>query len=262
METNPASSTNTVVVKNILEACRIISNSSRIVVFTGAGISVDSGIPDFRSPGGLWEKFDPSVYASYATFKTKPELFWEMSGEVEKLLSQAKPNLAHDAIAKLEEMGKVSCVITQNIDNLHQAAGTKKIYELHGNASTAHCIGCQKVYTVPDMKQILTTGSVPKCKDCGHLLKTAVILFGEPLPPQVISGAMDEVQNCDALIMVGSSLSVAPANMLPAMAKMNQAKLIFINKEPTTMDELADIILHGKASELLPAIVKQLQNNM
>jgi len=247
---------------SLSKACRLIRETSNIVVFTGAGISVESGIPDFRSSGGLWERFNPGIYAHYPTFLEEPELFWEMSTEIDKVLENAQPNLAHFALAELEAMGKLSCVITQNIDNLHKVAGNKKVYELHGNASIAHCIKCKKKHTLQQIKQELTQGKTPRCSSCNDLIKTGIILFGEPVPHQVMEDAMEQTQNCQLLIVIGSSLSVSPANLLPSMAKTTGAKVIFINKDKTSMDNLADVVLVGKAGEILPMLIKAVRETV
>mmetsp|Transcript_2217 Transcript_2217/g.2936 ORF Transcript_2217/g.2936 Transcript_2217/m.2936 type:complete len:265 (-) Transcript_2217:52-846(-) len=245
---------------NIQKACQTLSEAQNVVVFTGAGISVESGIPDFRSKGGLWEKFDPNIYANYQNFLQEPKKFWEMAQEMNKIVMGAKPNPAHIALAELEAMGKVTAVITQNIDNLHQQAGSKKVFELHGGSDTASCIGCKEKYTAEFIKEQLQSGvEVPRCSKCKQLVKTDVILFGEGLPRDVIEGAMEAAQNCDALIVIGSSLTVSPANMLPPMARMSGAKLIFINKDPTALDTYADIIIHGEAGKVLPEILKGLK---
>jgi len=242
------------------KASELWRKSISVVVFTGAGISVESGIPDFRSPGGLWDRFDPEIYAHFETFQTEPKLFWEMTEEVEKLLESAQPNSAHLSLAQLEQIGKVKAIVTQNIDNLHQAAGSSIVYELHGNAKRIKCSNrsCKEPMSLQDLKEIRKRKEIPTCKKCNGLVKTDVILFGEMLPQSVIYGAMAEIANCDLLVMIGSSLEVSPANTLPAMAKENGAQIIFVNKDPTRMDSIADIILRGKAGEILPQIVQRI----
>jgi len=183
-------------------------------------------------------------------------MFWEMSKEMAKLFVSVKPNPAHLALSELERLGKVCAIITQNIDNLHQDAGSKIVYELHGNAKSASCIECKKKYTSLQISRMLNKNEIPTCVECGELIKTDVILFGEKLPTKILEDAMGEAQDCNLIIMIGSSLSVAPANMIPAMAKMSGAKVVFINKDPTPMDTIADLVLSGNAGEILPRIVE------
>ncbi|MFX0069857.1 MAG: NAD-dependent deacetylase [Candidatus Hermodarchaeota archaeon] len=249
--------------KQIADVANIIKNSKYIVVFTGAGISTESGIADFRSEGGLWSRYDPSIYASYHYFLEDPSKFWEMHNELHDILEKAEPNPAHYAIAELEKMEKVKAIITQNIDMLHQKAGSGTyskipIYELHGAYGIYECIKCKKTWEPFEIE----TKSVryPECDICGGYIKPKVVLFGEALPMGVMDGAMNECINCDCLLMVGSSLVVSPANYMPSIAKENGAKVIFINRDNTYMDELADIFLQGSASEIFTAIMNELRN--
>jgi NAD-dependent deacetylase len=245
------------------EIVRIIKNSKNIVVFTGAGISTESGIADFRSEGGLWSRFDPSIYANYYYFLEDPSKFWEMHKELEDIIANAKPNPAHYAIAELENMGKIKAVITQNVDMLHQKAGSGKsganIFELHGTYGVLQCVKCGKEY---DFDKVDTRSvRFPVCK-CSGFIKPKVILFEEPLPMEVMEGAMNACMHADCFLMVGSSLVVSPANFMPNIAKKNGAKIIFINKESTMMDEIADIFLKGSASEIFTEIIKRLKSSV
>ncbi|MCK4778914.1 MAG: NAD-dependent deacylase [Candidatus Lokiarchaeota archaeon] len=243
--------------EKIFDAALLIKNSSYIVVFSGAGISTESGIDDFRSPGGLWERYDPGIYASYQYFLQDPSLFWTMHKEVEDLVGTADPNQAHLVIAELEKMGKVKAVITQNIDMLHQKAGSgingANIYQLHGEYGKLHCIKCNKEFNYDeiDTKDV----KYPVC-ECSGYIKPKVVLFGESLPHGVLEGAMNECTNADCLIVVGSSLLVSPANFMPSIAKQYGAKLIFINRENTVMDDLADVFLKGSAGEIFTELLK------
>jgi NAD-dependent deacetylase len=244
----------------IIKATEIIKNSNYIVVFSGAGISTESGIDDFRSPGGLWERYDPGTYASYQYFLKDPSLFWTMHKEVEDLVGTADPNQAHLAIAELERIGKVKAVITQNIDMLHQKAGSGKyganVYQLHGEYGKLHCVKCDKEFNFDD----IDTKNVdyPIC-ECSGYIKPKVVLFGESLPYGVLEGAMDECRNADCLIVVGSSLLISPANFMPSIAKQYGAHLIFINRENTIMDELADVFLKGSAGEIFMELMKKIK---
>ena len=243
--------------EKLFDAALIIKNSNYIVVFTGAGISTESGIDDFRSPGGLWDRYDPNVYASYQYFLQDPSFFWKMQKEVDDLMDTAEPNQAHCAIAELEKMGKVKAIITQNIDMLHQKAGSgkfgAKIYQLHGEYGKLHCIKCQKEFNINE----IDTKSVdyPVC-ECSGYIKPKVVLFGESLPHGILEGAMHESANADCLIVVGSSLIVSPANYMPSIAKQYGARLIFINRENTIMDDLADVFLKGSAGEIFTELLK------
>ncbi|MFX1389158.1 MAG: NAD-dependent deacetylase [Promethearchaeota archaeon] len=246
--------------EKLFDAAFIIKSSNYIVVFSGAGISTESGIDDFRSPGGLWERYDPGTYASYQYFLKDPSLFWKMHKEVENLVGTAEPNQAHIAIAKLEKMGKVKAVITQNIDMLHQKAGTgkhgAKIYQLHGEYGKMQCVKCKKEYNYDEIDT--SNVAYPVCQ-CSGYIKPKVILFGESLPQGVLEGAMNECTNADCFIMVGSSLLISPANFMPSIAKQYGAKIIFINRENTIMDDLADIFLKGSAGEIFTELLDKMQ---
>ena len=246
--------------EKLLEAVEVIKNSNDIVVFTGAGISTESGIDDFRSEGGLWSRYDPSIYASYHYFLEDPSKFWQMHRELEDIVTAAEPNVAHYAIAELEKIGKVKAIITQNIDMLHQKAGSgkygAKIYQLHGEYGILECIKCHKVFQYDE----IDTKSVkyPVC-DCKGYIKPKVVLFGEALPVGIIDDATNACYDADCLIVVGSSLTVSPANYVPSVAKKNGAKIIFINRDPTLMDDLADIFLQGSAGEIFTKLMEKIK---
>ncbi len=243
--------------EKIRKAVKVVKDSNYIVVFTGAGISTESGIADFRSADGLWSRYDPNIYANYYYFLEDPSKFWKMQKEVDNLMDTSKPNPAHFAIAELEKLGKVKAVITQNIDMLHQKAGSGEngalIFQLHGEYGKLHCVQCKREYEFGEVD----TKSVdyPVC-ECGGYIKPKVVLFGESLPPGVFDGAMRAATEADCFIVVGSSLVVTPANMLPGIAKQAGAKLILVNKEDTDLNYLFDISLNGKASEILTELVK------
>jgi len=246
--------------EKISAVAKIIKESNNIVVFTGAGHSTESGIADFRSEGGLWAKYDPSIYASYYVFLEDPSKFWELHKELEEIVTTAEPNPGHHAIAELEKMGKVKAIITQNIDILHQRAGSgtygAEIYELHGSYEKLHCVKCNKEmhYTEVDTKSV----KYPVC-ECGGFIKPKVVLFGESLYPGVLEGAMNACRSCDCFIMAGSSLVVSPANFMPSIAKESGAKIIFINLEHTMMDDLADIFLKGRTGEIFTELLKEIK---
>ena len=227
------------------KAADLIDRSSYMVVFTGAGISTPSGIPDFRSPNtGLWKQYDPFEVASLWSFHKKPEAFFNWIKPLAMQSETAKPNLAHQAIADLESRGKVKSVITQNIDGLHQKAGSKKVLELHGSARTATCIKCGKKYDQGNFCRLIIAGDViPRCDRCGEIIKPDVILFGEELPRDIWNDAYQECLKADLLFVVGSSLEVSPANSLPEKALHNGAKLVINNLSPTHLDRFADVLL-------------------
>jgi NAD-dependent deacetylase len=249
-----------------------ISKSSRIASLTGAGISVASGIPDFRSEGGLWTRYDPSVYASYSRFVDDPSYFWEMHMEVMRLIDKAQPNPAHRALVNLEELGFLKGVITQNIDGLHQDAGCTTVYELHGTNRTCSCIACGNQYLTREIadhifsfqkedliRKMRKGDEIPTC-ECGGWIKPDVILFGEKMPHKTVIAAEELVSSCDLLLVVGTSLEVQPAASLPFTAKHNRSTIAIINREPTFLDRIADYAFLGKAEEILPSLIKILSN--
>ena len=246
----------------LTEATKIIKISKKIVVFTGAGSSTESGIADFRSEGGLWSRYDPSIYANYFYFLQDPSKFWEMHNELVEILTKAQPNLIHTSIVELEKLGKIKAIITQNIDGLHQRAGSGSfkdipIYELHGSYLTLECIKCKKEYQFEEVN----TDNVkfPVCSECSGYIKPKVVLFGESLPYGVLEDAINICRNCDCFLMVGSSLLVSPANLLPQIAKESGAKLIFINRDNTIMDDIADVFLKGNGGDILGELLKKIK---
>ncbi|OHE32561.1 MAG: hypothetical protein A3J94_12995 [Syntrophus sp. RIFOXYC2_FULL_54_9] len=246
-------------VKKLEAVAAMIGRAKRVVVFTGAGVSTESGIPDFRSPGGIWTRFDPDDFTIDKFIKSKEtrQKQWALllSGG---LLTDAVPNRAHRAIAELEKMGKLDCVITQNIDGLHQKAGNDPalVFELHGNSRTVHCLACHTSYPI---EEILSNNpdrsEVPVCKRCGGILKPDVIFFGEALPEGTLRQAAVHASRCDLFLVVGSSLVVYPAASMPQYAKEGGAKMVIINFTPTPQDELADIVIHCSAGEALERII-------
>lgn len=242
--------------KDLKHAKQLIAKSTTIIAFTGAGISVDSGIPDFRSEGGLWERYDPHEYATIESFMQNPTKFWTMGRELAETILKAKPNAAHRALAKLEAEGKLIGVITQNIDNLHQAAGSRDVVELHGNYLRAYCIECNAEYVGETIHRSVANGEIPpRCEKCSGILKSEAILFGEPLPETPMSKAIEMCRNTDLMLVIGTSLSVYPAAYLPQLAKISGAKIILVNLEGLNRDSVADIVLRGRASDIIPKIV-------
>lgn len=246
---------------HIQEAAQLIHQSQRLVAFTGAGISTDSGIPDFRSQSnGLWNRVDPMVVASIYEFRRNPHAFYNWLRPLSQVILDAQPNPAHQALFHLEEMGILQAVITQNIDMLHTRSGHKTIYELHGHMRLVTCIHCLKEFESEQMlRPFLKKGDLPKCPDCNHVLKPNVVLFGEQLPFQALYGAQEVARNCDLMLVVGSSLEVAPANEIPALAHRFGAKIIVINLDANDADYYADIHIQGRAAHILPAIIHYLE---
>ena len=235
-------------------AAEIIANARHAVVFTGAGVSAESGVPTFRGKDGLWTKYDPEEVASISGFRRDPKAFWNFSKEL-LLKKKAEPNPAHYAIAELEKMGIVKAVVTQNVDMLHQRAGSKTVYELHGSMEIVDCLDCGKTYRWDEIEGMLERDDV-RCHCGSPYLKPRVVLFGEQLPRDALTSAIEESRRCDVFIVVGSSLVVYPAANLPMYAKNSGARLIIVNAERTHADDYFDVVIHGRAGEVMPRIVE------
>lgn len=242
----------------LARARELIAQASRIVAFTGAGISAESGIPTYRdAPTSLWSKYDPDKFANINYFLRDSSLYWRFFQDVRyQAISSAKPNPGHAALAAMERAGKLAAVITQNIDGLHQAAGSRCVIELHGNTRSIRCLGCGEGYTMEAVYEQLKTQLPPPCRSCGGMLKPEVVFFGEALPQKALMAAADAIHACDLLIAVGSSLLVYPAAALPEQAKAHGAKLIIVNMTPTPFDHLADGLLHEPAGTVLPVLAE------
>ena len=241
----------------VVKLRELIETHQRIVAFTGAGISAESGIPTYRGAGGTWSKYDPDIYASIHYFIKDPTYYWSFFRDVRHdLMAEAEPNLAHLALVKLEKQGKLSAVITQNIDGLHMKAGSQRVLELHGNTTRFYCFDCRAPYTIQDAKALLDDGQMPpRCAKCNGVLRPDVVLFGENLPVDVIMEAELESRLCDLMLVIGSSLVVYPATQLPYTAKQRNAALAIINIDPTPMDPLADLVINRPAGDILAAAV-------
>ena len=249
--------------ENTRIAAQLLSAAHSAVALTGAGISTPSGIPDFRSPkSGLWDGIDPLTVASIYGFRQDPEAFYDWIYPLAKLTVHALPNPAHYALATLEQQGKLKGIITQNIDTLHSSAGSQVVYELHGQMREATCIHCFSVFPAgPMIEQFLLDHKVPHCPQCGAVLKPNVILFGEQLPFQPLMAAQDLARKADLMLIVGTSLEVAPASDLPMLALRNGAKIIIINLESTHLDNAATVVIHADAADVLPEILQQMEYN-
>ena len=238
---------------------QLIARSRKIIAFTGAGVSTESGIPDFRSPGGIWSKYDPEDF-TIQKFVSSPEArraFWQMSAEG-ALLAEAAPNPAHYAIADLHSLGKLDCVITQNIDNLHQKSGVpeERVLELHGNMGRVICLSCRKRFPLPEVLPAVKDGTeIPECRDCHGILKPDAVLFGEQLPIVTLREATRRAQSCDLFIVIGSTLTVYPAAYMPAYAAGAGAALAIVNLTQTPLDHEAQVVIRGKAGEIMPGVM-------
>ena len=243
--------------EKIRQGAELIHQSRRMVAFTGAGHSTQSGIPDFRSPdSGLWEKHNPMLVASIWAFCLNPHNFYDWIRPMVDTLTTAEPNPAHVALAEMEQLGHLQAVITQNIDDLHQRAGSQCVLELHGHLREATCVRCYKKISVDhEVEDLIRNGQVPRC-ECGGVMKPDVILFGEQLPIRVLNQAMKEARTCDLMLVAGSSLEVTPAADIPFLAVDSGAKAIIVNLEPTAFDTRADVVIHGDVAEILPRLVK------
>jgi NAD-dependent protein deacetylase/lipoamidase len=239
-------------------AADLLRHARHAVALTGAGVSTCSGIPDFRSPGsGLWEQVDPLQVASVFAFRRRPEAFFDWIRPLAHCLLEAQPNPAHIALAQLEAAGLLKAVITQNIDGLHQKAGSQCVLEVHGHLREATCIRCYRVFpTERFIEAFLAEGGVPRCPECGNVLKPNVILYGEQLPAAVMQAAQRHMRWCDVMLVAGSSLEVVPASDLPRLAQHNGARLILVNLQPTYMDAEADVMLHADVAKVLPQIAQ------
>ena len=234
-----------------------IDRSSNIVIFTGAGISTESGIPDFRSPGGIWTKFKPMDFSEFMTSEEARVEFWRRKFNIDSEISNAKPNAGHIAISELVSKGKIKKVITQNIDNLHQDSGvpSDKVIELHGNTTYAKCLSCEKRYEIDIIKdEFLKTNIAPTCNKCGGIVKTATISFGQSMPEKEMIEAQNVTLACDLFIAIGSSLQVYPAAGFPVLAKRNGSKLIILNREDTELDGYADLVINYEIGEFMDKV--------
>ncbi len=238
----------------------LIAQARQTVFFTGAGISTESGIPDFRSPGGVWSKMKPIYFQEFVADRTKRREAWDRVFNGIAGWTGAAPNDGHRAVAGLIGAGYGDAVITQNVDNLHQDAGAPadKVIELHGNASFAKCLDCERRYELGELRPRWQAGVEIDCVACGGLIKTAVISFGQPMPEHEMARAMAEAQTCDLFVVLGSSLVVYPAAGLPLMAKAAGAGLVIVNREPTEMDEAADLVLNTEIGLLMRGVLEAL----
>jgi len=253
--------------KKLTQVAQWIVNAKRTVVFTGAGLSTESGIPDFRSPGGVWDKYNPEdfYFQNFLANEASREKYWQMATEMWEPIKKAQPNPAHLAIAEFEKLGKLDCVITQNIDGLHFKAGNseEKVIQLHGTAIFVSCLSCRKRYDRNEIQERIKKGQkAPRCDDCGGLLKPATISFGQSMPEKETQEAYHRSSLCDLFIVIGSSLVVQPAASMPLVAKRNGARLVIINRDPTPFDDIADLVIHDQAGPTMASILEYVKQGL
>ena len=247
--------------QKVLTAARLIRESSYAVALTGAGISTPSGIPDFRSPkSGLWERVNPLEVANLFEFRTNPQAFYDWIRPMVATILAAQPNPAHLALSRMERLGRIKAVITQNIDRLHTQAGSQNVIEVHGHMNEMTCISCYQVYdSKPFVQPILDSGQIPRCPQCGGVLKPNVILFGEQLPVRALTAARKAAARCDLMLVAGSSMEVAPSCDLPFGAQRHGATVIMVNYEKTFVDDMVNLVIHDNVATVLPQIADVLE---
>jgi NAD-dependent deacetylase len=236
----------------------LLRSADQIVVLTGAGISTESGIPDFRSPGGIWTKYQPIYFDDFMSSEEMRRETWRRKFATDQTMLKAEPNAGHRALAKLVEQGKMTAIITQNVDGLHQRSGVPatRIIELHGNTTYATCLDCGQRYELePIRKAFQADGTLPVCEKCDGIVKTATISFGQAMPEIQMARAQDETMQCDLFIVLGSSLVVYPAAGFPRIAKRRGAKLAILNREPTDQDDDADLVVHDEIGPTMSRVV-------
>jgi NAD-dependent deacetylase len=245
--------------EQLLDAIELLQHARQITVLTGAGISTESGIPDFRSPGSPWLEQPPVSYKEFITRAEARRMYWQTRRALSSLVREAKPNAAHHALALLEQHGKLHGLITQNFDGLHQDAGNspERIVELHGTSREAACTLCGARSSIQELQARIEAGEVdPTCSLCGGYLKAATILFGQRVPEQTLIRAKEMAATCDLFLVVGSSLKVTPAASMPRLAVAHDIPLIIINLQPTPLDDYADVVMHEYAGAVLPMLVE------
>lgn len=239
---------------------RLLADARYAVVLTGAGVSTESGIPDFRSAGGVWERYDPMEVASMPTFMADPQRFWSFHRPRIDMLAGVEPNAAHAAIAEMERRGVVRAVITQNIDRLHSRAGSREVVEVHGSLDQGVCLRCDRRIPIEELvaRADAAEDGVPRCAHCGFPLKSGVILFGEALPADAIAAAYDHAERADVMLVVGSTLLVAPVSGLPGIVLSRGGRLAILTESETPYDERCTVRLNGRAGAQLAEVVRHL----
>jgi NAD-dependent deacetylase len=243
----------------IAQAIELMRDARHIVALTGAGISTPSGIPDYRTPqSGLWERaVDMAEVATIYAFRHRPQAFYDWFRPLLGVVLAAEPNPAHVALAQLEATGRLQALITQNIDLLHGRAGSRNLFEVHGHLREVVCLACHHIApSGPMLDDFMATGKIPRCRRCHHIMKPNVVLFGEMLPQAAMRAAQRHARTADLMLVAGSSLEVAPAGDLPALASERGARLIIVNYRPTHLDSAADVIIRGDVAEVLPRLAE------
>ena len=249
--------------EQIEKVAQWVIRSAKTVVFTGAGLSTESGIPDFRSPGGVWDRYNPEdfYFQNFLSSEASRIKYWQMATEMYESIKSAQPNPAHLAIAGMERLGKLNCIITQNIDGLHSKAGNseEKIIQLHGTALWVSCLSCQRRYDRDEIQDRIRKGQkAPRCDHCRGLLKPATVSFGQAMPEKETEEAYHRSSLSELFIVIGSSLVVHPAATMPVVAKRNGAKLVIINRDPTPCDAQADVTIYSQAGPTMTALLGEI----
>jgi NAD-dependent deacetylase len=242
-------------VTDLERAASLVAAAGAGVAMTGAGVSAESGIRTFRGQDGLWKQYDPFKVSSIDAFLEDPGAYWQVSRERWQTYQRARPNPGHLALAELEAAGHLVAVVTQNTDNLHREAGSRRLIELHGNGRTVRCLDCGANEPRADVQARLEVEMPPRCRTCGGMhIKPAVVFFGEPMPAVATAEAFGLARECDLMLVVGSSLTVRPAADVPAVAAERGAPLVIVNDEPTYLDDLAAVVLRGRSGQILPEL--------
>ena len=242
---------------SVSRLAELVCERGPVVALTGAGISTESGIPDFRSPTGIWAEFDPQEYATIEAFRADPVKIWRFYALRFRALTEAEPNAGHVALAELEHAGLVGAVVTQNIDLLHERAGSREVVEVHGSIRTSSCRACGVRYELKDVLRALEHDGVPRCVECNEVLKPDVVFFGELLPEAAIDRAFELARSAGLLLVVGSGLEVWPVSMLPDETVQSGGQVAIVNRGPTTFDDRAVLKIEGGAGETLAALVRE-----
>ncbi len=242
----------------------LVRSSRKIIAFTGAGVSTESGIPDFRSPGGIWSRYDPEMFTidRFLHDTEARKVHWKALSGDDFIPGNARPNAAHYALAELERMGKLDCVITQNVDGLHEEAGNspERVFHLHGTMREAKCLRCGKGYPMEEVRRWVLSGTeIPECRDCGGILKPNAVFFGEALPEWELSESQRRARECDLCIVIGSSLVVYPAALIPQYAVQSGAKLVIINRDRTSLDPDAEVRISESAGKTMSRLMELLR---
>ena len=240
----------------IERARKLVAGARRAVAFTGAGISTASGVPDFRSPGGIWSRYRQVEFSEFLASEDARREYWRYKKETYRDFAAARPNAAHLALARREDLGSLMAVITQNIDGLHQEAGSRRVLELHGTSRRVECLSCRAVLPAGDVQARLEAGcEVPRCDACNGLLKPATVSFGQSLPTEVLAEAFDLARGADLMLVLGSSLLVYPAASVPEQAVASRVPVVIVNRDPTPLDHAAAAVVRGPLEDLVPALL-------